>query len=145
MRHAPHQNGAFHLRQSGWACRLSVCLSVYVRCCSAPSSGLPPHEPGFCALLCSGWASFHVEPMVHSSHSKCWRGGFWPCVACLSPGWKSVAQNWKYTQKIPNLLVSDYRSLSDLQRKFCLYSAWRAAHTIIYLFLLIDIKVKSFP
>lgn len=121
-RRAPQQNGAFHQRQSGWACRLSACLSV---CCAAaqlPAAACPClHEPGFCALVCCGWASFHVEPVVHSSLSKFWRGEI-----CLSSGWKCVAQNQNYAPdciKTCCLFVCLYLCLSDFQRKFCLCSS----------------------
>lgn len=89
------------IRESGWARRLSACLSV---CCAAaaqlPAAACPRlHEPAFCVPLCSGWASFHAEPVVHSSLSKCQRGEIWPCVARLSPGWKCTAQSWRHTPR----------------------------------------------
>lgn len=73
----------------GHAACLSVCAAAQLPAVACPCL----HEPGFCVLLCSGWASFHVEHVVHSSCSKCWRGEFWPCAACWSSGWKCTEQN----------------------------------------------------
>lgn len=142
---APHQNLAFYQRQSGWACRLSVCAAAQLPAVACPCL----HEPGFCVLLCSGWASFHVEHVVHSSCSKCWRGEFGPCAACWSSGWKCTEQN-KEKKHTPHVRLIALKKKNIISWSLFIFlcqisrgsfacvplkvispSAWRAAPTVI--------------
>ena len=101
-----------------WVGMPPVCLSVcLLRCCSAPSSRLPLST--WARLLCN-WsvvdgASFHVEPVVHFSLSKCCREGRFV--------WARGGNIWQRTKNIPLDCIKTcwlYLPLSDFQRKFCL-------------------------
>lgn len=54
-----HQNGAFHQRQSGWACRLSDCLSAALLLLSSQQ---PPALSTWARLLCTAlfWMGFFL-------------------------------------------------------------------------------------
>lgn len=113
------------------ACLLRCMLSSQ----QPPAQPLPGlHEPGFCVLVCCGWASsIHVKPVVHSSlfffHPQSsfffpWWGRLDCCISCSSSEQKGICTDLK----TPQTAMSYLCILFDVQRKLCLCTSDLSLH-----------------
>lgn len=133
VQRALHQNRAFHQTQSGWACRLSVCLLLLPLLLSSqqpPASCL--HKPGFCVLVCSKIGFFSCPAcgvlflfqVLNKSHLFQRWDLFRLVFLAWAQGGNVRLDVWHYADHLLawKPVIALYPSRSDVQWKLCFSS-----------------------